>query len=143
MIDAVVPAHPLEAATAAAHRATEGEEEVALRPGLQVETEGVEAAGELPVVVEVLVEVGLAVSVEVVETGDLVVGDGVDDVVDDRQTERLVPAGGEAFPGEVLKFPSMPETIHTSPSQVQTAALPVDVKKSKPPMRICTPYGFS
>lgn len=44
------------------------------------------------------------VAVEVVVAGDLVIRDGVDDVVDDRQPQRLVATSGEAFPGGDFDF---------------------------------------
>ena len=91
-------------AAARIHRAALGEVEVAGRVGLQVEGELVEARRDLHVVVEVLVEVGLAVAVQVVQPGDLVAAEDVDLVVDDLQAQRLEQARGEAPPRELLEL---------------------------------------
>jgi len=77
---------------------------VALRVGLEIEGEGVKGGGEGPVVVEVFVEVGFTVAVEIVEAGDLVVADDVDGFIDDFANEGLVQAGGEALPVEMFEF---------------------------------------
>ena len=100
----MMAAHPLEAASATTDRTAKGEIELSLRPGLQVEAEGMESAGELPVVVEVLVVIRLSVAVEVVVARDLVIGDGVDHIVHDGESQGFVPAGGDSFPGKFLQL---------------------------------------
>ena len=63
--------------------------EVALGVGLEVHRELVEMLGHLVVVVEVLIKVGLAVAVEVVEDRDLVAAADVDPAVEHLQPQRL------------------------------------------------------
>ena len=61
-------------------------------------------AGEVVVgVADALVEVGLAVAVEVVQPGDLVAAEDVDLALGDDQPERLVQARGEPPPADVLE----------------------------------------
>ena len=99
----MVPAHALETAAAPADGAAEGEVKVAAGVGVQVEAKGMEPVGEVPVIVEVFIEVGLAILVEVMVAGDLVIGHGVDDIIDDLEPERLVLAGGKAFPCDLVQ----------------------------------------
>ena len=61
-----------------------------------------QAGGSCCVVVEVLIKVGLAVSVEVVEPDDLVAAADVDLAPDDLQAQRLEQARGDPPPGEPL-----------------------------------------
>ena len=75
------------------------EVEVALRVGFEAGVVGVFAAAGVPVVVEALVEVGLAVVVEVVQARELAAFEHDDLAVHDLQAERLVQPGGEALPG--------------------------------------------
>ena len=86
------------------HGAALQEVEVALRVRLQVEHELVEVRGDLDVVVEVLVEVGFAVLVEVVQDRDLVATEDVDLLVDDLQAEAVEDAGGVAAPGDLAEL---------------------------------------
>ena len=92
-------------------------------------------SGDQEVVVEAFVEVGLAVAVEVVQPGDAVAAEDVNLVVDDLQAERWKRPVAKRFQVIFSSLSSMPETIQTSPDQVQTAARPSE-KKSKPPKRI-------
>ena len=57
------------------------------------------AAAGVPVVVEALVEVGLAVVVEVVQPRELAAFEDDDLAVHHLQAERLIQPGGEALPG--------------------------------------------
>ena len=98
---AVVVAERTPAAATRVHGATFEEVEVALAVRLQVEGELVEVRGDLDVVVEVLVEIGLAVAVEVLEAGDLVATEDVELLVDDRQAEGVEDAGGVAAPADL------------------------------------------
>ena len=100
----MMAAHPLEAASATTDRTAKGEIELSLRPGLQVEAEGMESAGELPVIVEVLVVVRLSIAVEVVVARDLVVRHRVDHIVHDSKPQGFVPTSSHSFPGELLQF---------------------------------------
>ena len=75
--------------------------EVPVRVGLQAHRELVEVLGHLVVVVEALVEVGLAVAVEVAEDDDLVAAGDVDPPVDDLQSQRLEQARGDPPPGQL------------------------------------------
>ena len=70
--------HPFETATAGANGRTEREKEVALFVRVQVKTEGMKPAGQLPVVVKILIEICLAILVQIVIAGDLIVADGVE-----------------------------------------------------------------
>ena len=100
----VVFAHAFEAAPTASDRCAEGEVEPAGRVGVQVEAKRMEAAGQIPVVVEVLVEIRFPIIVIVVKACDLHVADRVDDIVDDFQAERFVQTRGEAFPLDLTEF---------------------------------------
>jgi len=78
--------------------------EVSVAIGLKVHVERVIVGIGDGVVVEIFVEVGFAVVVEIVEAGDLVSSEDVNHVVDDLQAERLIEAGGEAFPFDVIEL---------------------------------------
>ena len=54
-------------------------------------------------VADALVEIGLAVAVQVVQPGDLIAAEDVDLAVGDDQAERLVQAAGEPPPAHVLE----------------------------------------
>ena len=80
--------------------------EVAPLVGLQVHGELVEVLGDLRVVVEVLVEVGLTVVVQVDQVSDLVAAEHIDPVVDNLQAQRLKQPGGDPLPGQLAdRFP--------------------------------------
>src|SRR4029450_6022674 len=64
---------------------------------LQIKGELVIVIRDYAVVVEVLVEVRLAVVVSIVETRDLIASQNVDLPVDHLATERLEESGGKAF----------------------------------------------
>jgi DNA ligase (NAD+) len=98
---AVVGRDGVPAAAAGADGAALGEVKVALFVGVEVEGELVEVGGDEDIVVEVFVEVGFAVVVEVVEPVEAVAAVGVDGVVDDLEAEGLVEACGEASPFEL------------------------------------------
>ena len=70
---------------------------------MQIEDELVVVGRDDRVVVEVLVQVGLAVLVEVFQPGDLVAAGHVNFSLNDLQPERLEQTGGEALPGELLE----------------------------------------
>ena len=90
------------------------------------------AAAGVPVVVQALVEVRLAVAVEVVQPGQLAALQHDDLAVHHLQPERLVQPRGETLPGELFAaFSSTPLTSQTSPWQVQTAIRPSG-RKSTP-----------
>ena len=63
-----------------------------------------EVRRDLDVIVEVLVEVGFAVVVEVLEQRDLVAAEDVDLLVDDLQAEAVEDAGGVAMPGDLAEL---------------------------------------
>ena len=117
--------------------------EVPLRVGLQAHRELVEVLGHLVVVVEALVEVGLAVAVEVVQAHDLVAAADVDLA----RRRSSAPAAGtgprrsaaRSAPSRVGRCPS---TSQTSPSQVQTAARRPSARKSKPVSRSWQIHGL-
>ena len=79
--------------------------EVPLGVGLQVHGELVEMLGHLVIVVEVLIKVDLAVSVQVVKPDDLVAAADVDLALDDLQSQRLEQARGDPPPGQALLRP--------------------------------------
>ena len=101
---AMVLAEGAPAAASRIHGSALKEVEVALRVGLEVERELMEVRGDLDVVVEVLVEVGFAVLVEVVQQRDLVATEDVDLLVDDLQAEAVEDAGGVAMPADLAEF---------------------------------------
>ena len=74
--------------------------EVPLGVDLEAHGELVEVLGDLVVAVEALVEVGLAVAVEVAEADDLVAAADVDLPVDDLQPQRLEQPRGDPPPGQ-------------------------------------------
>ena len=117
--------------------------EVPLGVGLQAHRELVEVLGDLVVAVEALVEVGLAVAVEVAEADDLVAAADVD--LARRRSSG--PAAGTA-PTAIRRQvrpragSSSPPTSQTSPSQVQTAARWPSGRKSKPEGRIWQSQGL-
>ena len=93
-------------------------------------------------VADALVEVGLAVAVEVVQPGDLVAAEDVDLAVGDDQPERLVQARGEPPPADVVERASSPSTRQTSPCIVQSIAEPSG-RKSWSPKNSRAFHGFS
>src|SRR5688572_7966343 len=100
----MVPGDSVKATAASADGGAEGKEEVSLWIGLKIEAECVKRRGQLPVVIKVLIKVRLAVAIQVMQACDLVVADGVNLVVHDPEPERLVKAGGEAFPFKFIKI---------------------------------------
>ncbi len=74
------------------------EVEVALRVGFEAGVVGVFAAAGVPVVVHALVEVGLAVVVQVVQPRELPAFEHDDLAVNDLQPERVIQPGREALP---------------------------------------------
>ena len=94
--------HPLKAAAAATHGHAEGEVEVAFLVSHQIKGKSMETTGQLPVIVEVLIVVGLAILVEIVEARDLVITDGVDLFIHDLKPEGLVNTAGKELPLQVL-----------------------------------------
>ena len=79
--------------------ATLGVVEVAFRVGLQSHGELMEVLGYLVVVVEALVVVHLAVTVQIVQTYNLITATDVDASLAQFQTKRLEQACGDALPG--------------------------------------------
>ena len=75
--------------------------EIAGRVGLQAHRELVEVLGDLGVVVEALDEVGLAVSVEILQAGDLVAAGDEQFIAAELHAEGLEQAAGDAPPGEL------------------------------------------
>ena len=117
--------------------------EVPLRVGLQAHRELVEVLGHLVVVVEALVEVGLAVAVQVAQADDLVAAADVDPA----RRRSSAPAAGTAPRRSAARSgpragSSIPPTSQTSPSQVQTAARWPSGRKSKPVSRIWQSQGL-
>ena len=94
----MMAAHSLETAAASPHWTTEGEIKLTLWTGLEIETEGMETAGELPVVVEIFVVIGLPVTVKVVIAGDLIIRHCIDHVVHDRQPQCLMTTSSNPPP---------------------------------------------
>ena len=117
--------------------------EVPLRVGLQAHRELVEVLRHLVVVVEALVEVGLAVAVEVVQLHDLVAAADEDRSVA-RPSARA--AGTARTRSAATSGPpsglSSPPTSHTSPSQVQTAIRLPSGRKSNPVSRSWAFHGL-
>ena len=77
--------------------------EVALLVGVEIHDELVALQGEAGIVVEVLVEVGFAIVVEVVQAGELVAPYSVDLALDDPDSQRHLEAGGVAPPAELVE----------------------------------------
>ena len=100
----MVLAEGTPAAASRVHGSAFEEVEVTLRVGLEVERELVEVRGDLNVVVEVLVEVGFAVFVEVVQERDLVATEDIDLLIDNLQAEAVEDTGGVAVPGDLAEF---------------------------------------
>src|SRR5262249_46935782 len=80
------------------------EVEVALPVGFQAGVERVLAAAGVPVIAETLVEVSLAITIDVVQSRQLSAFEDVNNSIDYLQPQRLIQAGGEAFPGQFLQF---------------------------------------
>src|SRR5687767_14027252 len=99
----MVPGDSVKATAAGADGGAEGKEEVSLWIGLKIEAESVKRRGQLPVVIKVLIKVRLAVAIQVMQACDLVVANGVNLVIHDPESKRLVQPGGEAFPCEVVE----------------------------------------
>ena len=78
--------------------------EIAGAVGLEVEVVVGGVGGEDGVVVEVLVEVGLAIAIEIAQPRDLVTAHHIDFTAHDAQTERLEEPAGEASPREFIEF---------------------------------------
>ena len=79
--------------------------EVSFGVGFEVGAVGVAVAGsDFAVVVEILVEVGFAVPVQVVKPGNLIAPQDIDRVIHDLDAQRLKEAGGIAAPAEVLQL---------------------------------------
>ena len=86
----MVPSKALEASSTGTNRAAEGEIEVTHLIGVQVEAEGVETAGQVPIVVKVFIEVSFIITVEIVKASDLIVGHGIYDIVHNLKPQGFV-----------------------------------------------------
>src|SRR4028119_1018492 len=84
------------------HRTALGKVEIPFRIGLEIKCELVKARSRHHVVVEALVEIGFTVVVQVVQPGDALTPERVDDVIDDAQSERLEKAGCNTPPLDLL-----------------------------------------
>ena len=80
---------------------TLGVVEIASGIGLEVHGEFMEVLGNLRVIVEILVMVGLSIAVQVSENGDLVAAQHIDGFIYDLEPERLEQAGCDSLPGEL------------------------------------------
>ena len=80
-----------------------GEVEIAVRAAVEIERELVEMVRGVEIVVEVFVEIGLAVVVEVVQDGDLVAVQDIDFSIDHFDALRLMEARGEAPPRQFVE----------------------------------------
>ena len=80
-----------------------GEIKIAARVCLEAGGVGVPATGGEQVVVEVLIKIGFAVGVEIMQPRDLVAPDDVTTAVDHLQAKRLKQAGRVAAPCNILE----------------------------------------
>ena len=110
--------------------------EVPLGVDLEAHRELVEVLGHLVVAVEALVEVDLAVAVEVAEDGDLVAAGDVDLAVDDLQAERLEEARGDPPPGQGPAGRRAPRPARRRRPRRRPPAPSPSGKKSNPVSRI-------
>ena len=84
--------------------------EVSVEAELKVEGELVEVFRDLVIVVEVLVEVRLAVPVQVAQDGDLVAAEHVDVAVDNGDAQGLEHAAGHPLPCQL--FERLADAVH-------------------------------
>lgn len=100
-----VAADPQQAAILAAFATTVAAEVIKIALGIGLETHGklVNVVGDLAVVIEVFVEVGLAIIVCVVEHRNLVASDDIQSIVDDLDAQRLKQSGRKPLPLEPLE----------------------------------------
>ena len=106
--------------------------EIALGVGLQIHGEFVEMLGDLVIVVEVLIKVGLTVSVEVAQADDLIAAADVDRLVDHLEAQRWNSPAAIRRQVSLFSGRSTPSTSQTSPSQVQTAARRPSLQEVEP-----------
>ena len=78
--------------------------EVAVGIGFQARGKLVKVFGHLMIVVEILVEIGFAVAIQVVEASDLIAAADIDLLVDDLQPQRLEQTGGDSLPGQLIQI---------------------------------------
>lgn len=94
---------------------TAGIVKITLLIGLQPHGKLVKVVGDLGVTIEALVEVGLAVSIQIVEDDNLVPAGDKDPALHDLEPEGLEQTGGDALPGglralrmvEAVDFPDI------------------------------------
>src|SRR5262249_31730926 len=80
------------------------EVEVTLRVRFQAGVEGVLTGTGMPVITETLIDVGLAVAVNVPQPGQLPAFQHVNDPINHLQTERLIESHGEALPRQFFEL---------------------------------------
>src|SRR5438309_4126620 len=78
--------------------------EISGRVGFKARHEIVRVRRGLDEVAKVLIEVGFAIAVFIVQPRDLVTAKNINLVVDHFEAERLVKTGSKAFPGQLLKL---------------------------------------
>ena len=84
--------------------------EVSIGGELEVEGEFVEMLRDLMIVVEILVEIRLAVPVQVAQDRDLVAAEHVNVAIDNGKAQRLEHAAGDPLPGQF--FERLADAIH-------------------------------
>src|SRR5438034_2336185 len=72
--------------------------------GLKIEGELVKTRRGHHVVIEILIEIRLAITIEIVQARNLIAAKDIDLVVNDFQPQRLEKSRGVAFPDEVIKL---------------------------------------
>jgi hypothetical protein len=81
-----------------------GEIPAAFFVGFESDDEIVPARGGLHRIRHALVEIGFVIAIEIVQTGDLIATEDVELVLHDLHAQRLIQAGGEAFPAQLLQL---------------------------------------
>src|SRR6266536_564953 len=74
------------------------------RISFQTSAVTVSAASGETIVVEILVIIGFAISVQIVQDGNLIAAQHMDPIAHDLQTKRLIQPRGKPLPGEFLKL---------------------------------------
>ena len=80
------------------HRIGFGEIKIAGLVRLQIEDKFMETFGGHDLVVEILVVISLAISIQIVIARNLIAARRINDVIDDSQTERFIHPRGETPP---------------------------------------------
>ena len=63
-----------------------------------------ERGGQFPIVVEILVEIGFTVAIQIVQSRDLVMANHVNTIPDNFASQRLMQTRRKPLPSQMLKF---------------------------------------